>query len=210
MPKDSSNLKLSILILSIPSRLEKYKILQDKLLDQIGDREDVEVLCLIDNKSMHIFEKRNELLRSSRGTHIAWLDDDDDVADNYIERLTETIEDNPNADVISFNQDCYLNGVHAKVFLKMGNPHEPVVAIADGYSQSYKDTLRPPYHFCVWKRTLAQSEQFNSVYHPQTGQSCEDIDWLMRLYPKVEESVALDDFLHIYQWSSEETESIVK
>ncbi len=210
MPKDSSKLKLSILILSIPSRLEKYKILQDKLLDQIGDREDVEVLCLIDNKSMHIFEKRNELLRSARGTHIAWLDDDDDVADNYIERLTETIEDNPNTDVISFNQDCYLNGVHAKVFLKMGNPHEPVVAIADGYSHSYKDTLRPPYHFCVWKRTLAQSEQFNSVYHPQSGQSCEDIDWLMRLYPKVEESVALDDFLHIYQWSSEETESIVK
>ena len=209
MPKDSSKLKLSILILSIPSRLEKYKILQDKLLDQIGDREDVEVLCLIDNKSMHIFEKRNELLRSARGTHIAWLDDDDDVADNYIERLTETIEDNPNTDVISFNQDCYLNGVHAKVFLKMGNPHEPVVAIADGYSHSYKDTLRPPYHFCVWKRTLAQSEQFNSVYHPQSGQSCEDIDWLSRLYPKVEESVALDDFLHVYQWSSEETESIV-
>tara|TARA_R110002096_G_scaffold393923_1_gene589036 strand:- start:742 stop:1374 length:633 start_codon:yes stop_codon:yes gene_type:complete len=210
MPKDSSKLKLSVLILSIPSRLEKYKILQDKLLSQIGDRDDVEILCLIDNKSMHIFEKRNELLRSARSSHIAWLDDDDDVADNYIERLTETIEENPNADVISFNQDCYLNGIHARVFLKMGNPHEPVIPVADGYSHTYKDTLRPPYHFNVWKRTLAQSESFESKYHPQTGQSCEDIDWLMRLYPKVEESVALDDFLHIYQWSSEETESIVK
>lgn len=209
MPKNKDDIKFSVLMLSIPSRLDKYRVLQDKLLGQIGDREDVEVICVIDNKSLHIWEKRNELLRMARGTHIAWLDDDDDVADNYIERLTETIEENPNADVISFNQDCYLNGIHARVFLKMGNPHEPVVPVADGYSQGFKDTLRPPYHFCVWKRTLAQSEPFKSVYHPQTGQSCEDIDWLSRLYPKVEESVALDDFLHVYQWSSEETESIV-
>jgi len=209
MPKNKDDIKFSVLMLSIPSRLDKYRVLQDKLLDQIGDREDVEVICVIDNKSLHIWEKRNELLRMARGTHIAWLDDDDDVADNYIERLTETIEENPNADVISFNQDCYLNGVHARVFLKMGNPHEPVRPVADGYSHGFEDTLRPPYHFNVWKRTLAQSEPFKSMYHPQTGQSCEDIDWLSRLYPKVEESVALDDFLHIYQWSSEETESIV-
>lgn len=210
MPKDSSKLKLSILILSIPSRLEKYKILQDKLLDQIGDREDVEILCLIDNKSMHIYEKRNELLRSARGSHIVWLDDDDDVADTYIERLTQAIELTPDADVVSFNQDCYLNGVHARVYCKMGNPHQPVTVVADGYSTGYADTLRPPYHWCVWKRTLAQSEEFKSAYHPQTGQSCEDIDWLTRLYPKVEEEVNLEDFLHIYRWSSEETESIVK
>ena len=104
MPKDSSKLKLSILILSIPSRLEKYKILQDKLLDQIGDREDVELLCLIDNKSMHIYEKRNELLRSARGSHIVWLDDDDDVADTYIERLTQAIELHPDDEVVSFNK----------------------------------------------------------------------------------------------------------
>jgi len=210
MPKNKDDIKFSVLMLSIPSRLDKYRILQDKLLEQIGDRDDVEILCIVDNKSLHIWEKRNELMRIARGTHIAWLDDDDDVADNYIEKLTETIESNPNADVISFNQDTYLNGVHAKIFCKMGNPHEPVVPVADGYSHSYKDTLRPPYHWCVWKTTLAQSEPFRSSYHPQTGQSCEDIDWLFRLYPKVQESIALDDFLHVYQWSSEETESIVK
>jgi glycosyltransferase involved in cell wall biosynthesis len=209
MPKNKDDIKFSVLMLSIPSRLDKYRVLQDKLLDQIGDREDVEVICVIDNKSLHIWEKRNELLRMARGTHIAWLDDDDDVADNYIERLTETIEANPNADVISFNQDCYLDGIHARVFLKMGNPHEAVVPVSDGYSQGFKDTRRPPYHFNVWKRTLAQSEPFRSMYHPTTGQSCEDIEWLSRLYPKVEESVSLDDFLHIYQWSSKETESIV-
>ena len=45
MLKDSSQLKLSILILSIPSRLDKYVALQDKLLGQIGDREDRQLYC---------------------------------------------------------------------------------------------------------------------------------------------------------------------
>ena len=206
MPKDSSQLKLSILILSIPSRLEKYTKLQDKLLAQIGDREDVEVLCMIDNKSFHIYEKRNVLLQAARGSHLAWLDDDDDVADNYIEKLTAVIEEDPSWDVISFNQDTYLDGKHARIYCEMGNPHDPVIMDVNG---NYKDTLRPPYHWCVWRTELAQSESFRSAYS-QTGQSCEDIDWLVRLYPKVLRSYKLDYFLHIYRWSSEGTESIVK
>ena len=206
MPKDSSQLKLSILILSIPSRLEKYTKLQDKLLAQIGDREDVEVLCMIDNKSFHIYEKRNVLLQAARGSHLAWLDDDDDVADNYIEKLTAVIEEDPSWDVISFNQDTYLDGKHAKIYCEMGNPHDPVRVDASG---NYMDTLRPPYHWCVWRTELAQSESFRSAYS-QTGQSCEDIDWLIRLYPKVLRSYKLNDFLHIYRWSSEGTESVVK
>ena len=181
MPKDSSQLKLSILILSIPSRLEKYTKLQDKLLAQIGDREDVEVLCMIDNKSFHIYEKRNVLLQAARGSHLAWLDDDDDVADNYIEKLTAVIEEDPSWDVISFNQDTYLDGKHARIYCEMGNPHDPVIMDVNG---NYKDTLRPPYNWCVWRTELAQSESFRSAYS-QTGQSCEDIDWLVRLYPKV-------------------------
>jgi hypothetical protein len=206
MPKNPEGIKLSILMLSIPSRIEQYLELQNKLLDQIGDREDVEVLCMIDNKSFHIYEKRNVLLQAARGSHLAWLDDDDDVADNYIEKLTDVIEEDSSWDVISFNQDTYLDGKHAKIYCEMGNPHDPVRVDARG---NYMDTLRPPYHWCVWRTELAQSESFRSAYS-QTGQSCEDIDWLMRLYPKVNKSCKLDDFLHIYRWSSEGTESVVK
>lgn len=205
MPKDPSQIKLSILILSIPSRLREYEILQNKLLAQIGDREDVEILSFIDNKSLHIYEKRNVLLQAARGSHLCWLDDDDDIADNYISRLTEVIGEDPSWDVISFNQDTYLDGKHARVFCEMGNPHDPVLLDENG---NYRDTLRPPYHWCCWKTELAQSEAFES-YYSANGQSCEDIHWLTRLYPKVERSVKLDDFLHIYRWTSEGTESVV-
>lgn len=209
MPKNKDNIKLSILILSIPSRFDVVRPLIDKLMTQIGDREDVEILSLMDNKSLHIWEKRNELMRIARGTHMTWLDDDDDVADNYVDKLTEAIEANPNADVISFDQMCYLNGVEARVFAKMGNPHEDV--LPDPTGTRYRDTLRPPYHWCCWKTSLASSEAFRSSFsHGDRGQSTEDIDWLRRLYPKVLESVYLEgQFLHVYRWSNQTTESVL-
>ena len=152
-----------------------------KLLAQIGKREDVELLSLMDNKSLHIYEKPNELLRIARGTHLAWLDDDDDVSDDYVAKITEAIEHNPAADVISFNQICYLDGKQARVFARMGNPQEDVVPDPRDPAR-FKDTLRRPWHWCVWKTSLAQSEKFRATFvRGSSGQMCEDIDWLDRL-----------------------------
>lgn len=206
MPKNKDNIKLSILILSIPSRFDIVRPLIDKLMTQIGDREDVEILSLMDNKSLNVSEKRNILLDLARGTHLSWIDDDDDISDNYIEKLTETIENSPDADVISFDQQCYLEGVPAKVFAKMGNPHEEVVF--DSSTGQYRDTLRPPYHWCVWKSSLAKSEKFRFGAVVKDSHVFEDIDWLKRLYPKVKKSVYLEgQFLHVYRWSKDITES---
>ena len=210
MPKEAGKIKFSILILSIPSRLCILEPLLNKLLKQIGSRDDVEIVSLLDNKSLHIFEKRNELMRICRGSYLTFLDDDDDVSDDYISTILAAISNNPTTDVISFNQTCYLSGELAKVFCKIGNPHEDVKR---DYSLGgkYKDTLRPPYHWCVWKSSLASSEQFRGCYsNGDSGQSMEDIDWLKRLYPKVSNSTYLEnDFLHIYRWSPETTESIL-
>jgi len=210
MPKNKYNIKLSILILSIPSRLDIIRPLIEKLMKQIGEREDVEILSLMDNKSLHIWEKRNELMKIARGTHLTWLDDDDDVADNYVSKLTETIGTSPEVDVISFNQVCYLEGKEARVFAEMGNPHETV--LPDPLNPTrYKDTLRPPYHWCCWKTSLATSELFRPAYaQGATGQSMEDIDWLVRLYPQVKDNIYLDkETLHIYKWSPATSESVL-
>ena len=208
MPKNKDNIKLSILILSIPSRLHFLTPLMQKLEEQIGDREDVEILSIMDNKSFGISEKRNELLKLARGSHLTWIDDDDDVAENYVDRLVETIERNPEVDVISFNQVCYLEGIEARVFAQMGNPHEQVVPCPIDPTR-YKDTLRPPYHWCVWKTSLAQSEDFKSDVLIPGSDVGEDIDWLTRLYPKVKNSIYLDkDVLHIYRYSRAVSESL--
>jgi len=180
----------------------------EKLEDQIGDRQDVEIISLMDNKYFGISEKRNELMKLARGSHLTWIDDDDDVADNYISKLTEAIYCNPQVDVISFNQLCYLEGIEAKVFSKMGNPHEDVTIDPSNPSR-YKDTLRPPYHWCVWKTSLAKLENFRSNVLIQGSDVGEDIDWLSRLYPRVKQDVYLEnDVLHIYRYSKNISESL--
>ena len=209
MPKNKDAIKLSILILSIPSRLHFLKPLMEKLEKQIGGRGDVEIISIMDNKSFGISEKRNELMKLARGTHLTWIDDDDDVSDNYVSKLTETINYNPNVDVISFDQMCYLEGKTARVFAQMGNPHEPVVLDPNDPTR-YRDTLRPPYHWCCWKTSLATSESFRNPHNIRGVQIGEDIDWLNRLYPKVEESVYLQGhYLHIYRYSTSISESLL-
>ena len=210
MPKNKDAIKLSILILSIPSRIHFLKPLMEKLERQIGDRQDVEIISIMDNKSFGISEKRNELMKLARGSHLTWIDDDDDVSDEYVSKLTETIAANPDVDVISFDQMCYLEGKQARVFAKMGHPHQPVLPDPNDPTR-YQDTLRPPYHWCCWKTSLAASESFREVWsHGDSGQSMEDIDWLTRLYPKVKESVYLEGvYLHIYRYSTIISESLL-
>ena len=209
MPKNKDNIKLSILILSIRSRIHFLKPLMEKLETQIGERQDVEIISIMDNKSFGISEKRNELLKLARGSHLAWIDDDDDVADNYVSKLTETIAAHPDVDVISFDQMCYLEGKEARVFAEIGNPHEHVLPDPND-STRYQDTLRPPYHWCCWKTSLAASESFRNPHSMKGVQIGEDIDWLTRLYPKVEESIYLQGhYLHIYRYSANISESLL-
>lgn len=204
MPKHQ--IKLSVLILSLPNRLDLLEKLTKKLEAQIGEREDVEILSLMDNKSYNVSEKRNALMNLARGTFLTWIDDDDDISDKYINTLLQAIEENPQTDVISFDQQCYLDGIPAKVFAKMGNPHEEVVL--DPATGQYKDTLRPPYHWCVWRSRLAKSESFRFGVYVYNSHIGEDRDWLFRLYPKVKHSVYLEgEFLHIYRYDKEISES---
>ncbi len=200
------NIKLSILILSLPNRIKSLEKLTSNLEKQIGDRQDVEILSLMDNKSYNVSEKRNALMSLARGSHLTWIDDDDDVSEDYISRITEIIETNPEVDVISFDQQCYLEGIPARVFAKMGNPHQD--AVIDPTTGVYKDILRPPYHWCIWKSELAKSESFRfGVYIPGSHVG-EDIDWLQRLYPKVKSSIYLEgEYLHIYKYSKKVSES---
>ena len=81
MPKSPENIKLSILILSIPSRIKQLETLLEKLENQFDD-DRVEILVMLDNKSFHIYEKRNELLDMARGEYLCFLDDDDNVAEH--------------------------------------------------------------------------------------------------------------------------------
>jgi len=207
MPKQASDIKLSILILSIPQRIEKLKILYEQLSAQItGDN--VEVLTLVDNKSFHIYEKRNELLDMARGEYTAFIDDDDLVSHDYVPSVLSVMDDKP--DVISFKQHCNYNNKPFDVHFSINHQWTPMDPLKYNVkTESYSDIYRPPFHMCPFRSEISKSERFMKKYD-ERGQSCEDADWLLRLYPKVKSEMVLDKILHHYNYSSEKTESILK
>jgi glycosyltransferase involved in cell wall biosynthesis len=208
MPVPASEIKFSVLILSIPSRNESLMAAMKQLQEQAdatGQGKAVEILVLLDNRSKSIAEKRNDLLQAARGKYIAFLDDDDAFSKEYMSKILAAIDEYDGVDCISFNQWCTINGEPMNVEFGIGNPHGHLWRDEDGF---LGDIKRPPYHMCVWRRQIAQSETFNPVYGAN-GQSSEDIDWLLRLYPKVQTEHHIPDALHGYIYSSQTTASLV-
>lgn len=209
MPVKASEIKFSILILSIPSRIKSLTSAVEHLQKQAnesGQSKSVEILVLMDNRSKSISEKRNDLLGIARGKYIAFLDDDDAVSKDYMEKILKAIDNCDGVDCISFNQWCMINGEPMNVEFGIGNPHGQLWRNEDGF---LGDIKRPPYHMCVWRRELAQSEMFNPMIG-ENGQSyAEDIDWLLRLYPKVQTEHHINDALHGYIYNSQTTTSLV-
>lgn len=205
MPVPADDIVISILILSIPSRTESVTALMKKLEGQLGNRRSVEILVLTDNKSQSISEKRNVLLRSARGKFVCFMDDDDGIANNYVDALLTAATQNPTVDCISFDQFCSLDGEPMNVSFGIGNPHGQLWRNEEGL---LGDIKRPPYHMCLWRREIAQSEEFRPMYGAN-GQSTEDIDWLMRLYPKVQTEYHIPEPMHMYIYNSNSTASLV-
>jgi len=86
-------MKLSILICSLEERCKQLINLLTDLYKQVTP--EVEVLTNIDNRQKTTGAKRNELLLRAKGDYIAFVDDDDKVAENYISRILEAVRTNP-------------------------------------------------------------------------------------------------------------------
>jgi hypothetical protein len=195
MPTDKDSVLVSILILSIPSRIEKYLIpLYNKMLEQTKNYPEVEILCLIDNKSMTIGEKRQALLDSARGKWIAFMDDDDDITDDYMSTIINTIKEKP-ADVISFDQHCIVNGNQFIVNFNMNNPNER-------YIPGMTHVKRPPFHMCFWKSEIAKQAKLEASSYG------EDFAWCLLMYPKVKSETHINKILHLYRYDDRTSESI--
>lgn len=204
MPVEDNKILWSICILSIPERLSNL----DKIYKKLSKDDRVEIITLLDNKSISIAEKRNKLLSISRGKFVSFLDDDDDVDENFVNEILKVIEEtqqkSPNdlVDVIVFDQKCIIDGKTLMVNFNVGNPHEPAILNEKG---EFNPIKRPPYHMHIWKKEIACSERFRSVYF--NGQSSEDIDWLLRLYPKIRTFAKINKVLHYYIYNSKTTAS---
>jgi glycosyltransferase involved in cell wall biosynthesis len=153
---------LSILICSIHEREEKLKRLIKKLNNTF---EDVEIQTYIDDKQLSVGTKRNCLLNDAKGKYICFVDDDDDVCDNYIALLREGCLSD--ADCINLNGIITTNGDNPKLFIH---------SLKYNYYFEKDDVYyRPPNHLNTIKKSLVENFKFPNINNG------EDTDWAMQI-----------------------------
>lgn len=172
---------LSILTPTIPGREAQLETLQAKIAKQSTCKR-VEHLALSDNRFRSIGAKRQALVDIARGEYIAFVDDDDDIAEDYVSSLIEAIE--KGADTITFQQRAIYNGLESKVIFGINNRDEAFNA--GGI------TLRAPWHVCAWRRDRVADCQFAESNYG------EDRIWAIQARRRARTGYHIDRVLHTY------------
>ena len=191
---------LSILTPSVPSRIKDgLRNVMDKIEKQIKDNnleKKVEHLIVIDNKVRTIGRKRDNLVQCAIGQYVAFVDDDDDVSDEYVLELVNAIKNNPHVDVITFKQNCFIEN-YPKAIVNFGLNYENEAYVPN------TEFKRKPYHVCAWKTALAQKYRFPSSNYG------EDAGWLSQLWEVAKTEYHIDKVLHAYIHSDGTSEANV-
>lgn len=138
-------MKFSILICSLQHRKNLLNRLMSRLKPQLGNHKDIEILFNIDDGRKTIGRKRNELLKKAVGRYVAFIDDDDLVANCYIDEIMKGID--KGKDSCSLKGTVSINNQKPKIFIH-----------SIKYNRWFEKGgiyYRPPNHLNVIKRELA-------------------------------------------------------
>jgi hypothetical protein len=182
----------SVLIPSIPRRQDIAMALWNKVTEQARSF-DVEVLLLLDNKKRSIGKKREALVKISQGDYVAFVDDDDDVADGYVAAIVEASLHRP--DVIVFDSSCSIDGA-PPVTVRHGLEFENEQFNQAGFT-------RKPWHIHPWRGDIARSRPFPDVSYG------EDWGWCETLLPDVKVQLKIDGLLYHYRYNKEVSEAFL-
>jgi glycosyltransferase involved in cell wall biosynthesis len=163
-----NQIELSILICTLEDRKESFAKIRNQLKEQIKAnklQDKVEMLYCCDNREHSIGQKRNLLLRKSRGTYVCYVDDDDRVHENYIKTIFEKLKSNP--DCVVLTAVMTTNGKNPQLLI---------------HSIKYKTWFvengtyyRPPNHLTPIKSSIAKLFRF------PPKNSGEDVEWSMAI-----------------------------
>jgi len=197
------DVKLTIGIPTIPNRNRRYlEPLFSKLMGQVGNDRDVEIIALMDNKMMSIGRKKTLLFNMARGKYACIIDDDDDVTDDYISTLRSVIDEKLNVDVICYNQEADINGktwiVKTSLDHNRKHPFDQLEVDSRGNTIPCK---RPPWQWCAWKTSFIKTIPFGD-----TNWS-EDAAFTLSAVEAAKTQLVLDKVLCKYRYSPSVSET---
>lgn len=193
-----NTIKLTIAIPSIPSRNRQFlQPMYAKLMSQIGENRDVEVVSIMDNKIMTIGRKRSLLFKIAQGKYTCIIDDDDDVVPDFVNTLRNLINDDMNVDVISYDQEAIIEGrpwlIKSSIKHNLNPPFDQLKTDSNGNALPCH---RPPWHWCAWRTEFAQSIDFGDC---NWG---EDAIFVSSAVKNAKTEHRLEKVMCKYQWSA--------
>ncbi len=187
--------KLSILVCSTHNRYDNFlQNILDELFSQweaLPNKDEVEILALVDNKMMVLGDKRSRMVEIAQGERVAFVDCDDRLEKCYIKELLKAAENDP--DIIVFKVSVSLNGGAPKPCYYSKDYHADH-NMPDAY-------YRLPNHLMCVKRELALQVKFQSVGFGEDG------EYAKRLKPLLMTEHNLNKTLYHYDFNSATTET---
>lgn len=185
---------LTIVVPSIPSRMESLYGVLNNLFKQ-ADGKCVEVVCLLDNRKSNLSEKRNQAIEKAKGKYISFVDDDDKIEPDYVDRLLEAITANPNADCIVF--DVLVHGYTPE-------PKLCTYGIEYEHGENEKVYLRKPNHVMAYRTEISRRHQ----YRKDLSAISEDTEWAERASKDIKSQVRVEKVLYHYFYDPKTTTQI--
>jgi len=179
-------MKLSILTPTIPTRANQLDALQSEIERQISEAGligQVEHLCLCDNCARSIGAKRQALADIARGDYLAFVDDDDWIAEDYVSSLLAAAA--MMADVITFQQRAIYNGQESIVSFGLNHHDSPFMPGGT--------TIRAPWHVCAWRREKVAGCLFGESNYG------EDLIWCQQARRRIATGYHIPRILHTYR-----------
>ncbi len=179
----------TILICTLDERTEQFNYLHQKLTKQINHadlKNHIEIIYFKDNREFSIGYKRNSPLHAAQGTYINFIDDDDEIHQDYIRMIYEKLKDNP--DCVSLCGIITFNG---------SDPHLFIHSIAfDHYFKKDGVFYRPPNHLNPIKKEIACQFEF-----PETNWQ-EDTNWAMQITKSglLKKEATIEEPYYFYQY----------
>lgn len=180
-----NHIKLSILICSVNNedRQSNLKKILHELNVQISKNyaeNMIEVIVEKDNGEMSVGQKRNLLIKKSKGEYICFIDDDDFISFDYLEKILENLK----GDILTIRIKHIVNGIESK-------PIQPSLYI-DNLETNDVIFKTNHFHLCPHLREKAIEVMFREINF------AEDMDYSQKLVKYIQNYEQITDELYIY------------
>ncbi len=150
-------MNLSILMPTLHEREHLLGRLLDRLQPQCYDdngRQVAQILTYQDNRETPTGAKRNALVNQCETPYACFVDDDDDVAMDYVPAILAGIEHNP--DCVTFLGTIISGMMITNFEFRIGNPYDSK-SVKIGQKYMYR---RPPNHLCAIRTEILKKYPF--------------------------------------------------